>query len=47
LNQNLSFFTWLAGSFGLAAVGWYLSAAGVVTLVALLLLPRSAMAARH
>src|SRR5690606_38775778 len=39
--------TWLADSFGLAAVGWYLSAAGMVTLVALLLLSRSQMAVRH
>lgn len=39
--------TWLAGNFGLQAVGWYLSAAGMVTLVALLLLSRSQMAARH
>jgi metabolite-proton symporter len=39
--------TWLAGKFGLPAVGWYLSVAGFVTLVALLLLPRSAMAAKH
>jgi len=38
---------WLADSFGLATVGWYLSAAGLVTLAALLLLSRSAMAARH
>ncbi len=39
--------TWLASSFGLVAVGWYLSGAGIVTLVALLLLSRTAMAARH
>ena len=38
---------WLADSFGLATVGWYLSAAGLVTLTALLLLSRAAMAARH
>ena len=38
---------WLAGQFGLAAVGWYLSGAALITLVALLLLPRTAMAARH
>ena len=39
--------TWLAGQFGLAAVGYYLSAACLVTLVALLLLTRDAMAQRH
>jgi MFS family permease len=38
---------WLARQFGLATVGWYLSAAGLVSLVALLLLSRTAMAARH
>jgi metabolite-proton symporter len=38
---------WLADHFGLVAVGWYLSGAGVITLAALLLLPRAAMAARH
>lgn len=37
----------LADDYGLHAVGWYLSAAAVVSLVALLLLPRAAMAARH
>ncbi len=30
--------TWLAGNYGIAAVGYYLSAAGVLTLVALLLI---------
>jgi metabolite-proton symporter len=30
--------TWLATRFGLQAVGWYMSAAGVITLVAMLLL---------
>jgi hypothetical protein len=39
--------TWLAGEFGLPAVGYYLSAAGVLTLIALLLLRRGAMAVRH
>jgi MFS family permease len=39
--------TSLAGRFGLVAVGWYLSAAGLVTLAALLMLTRSSMAARH
>ncbi|MFO7324576.1 MAG: MFS transporter [Pseudomonadota bacterium] len=39
--------TWLAGRYGLSAVGWYLSVAGLLTLAALLLLPRSAMAAKH
>jgi len=39
--------TWLAREHGLAAVGYYLSAAAVLTLVALLLLPRGAMARRH
>ncbi|HUG73121.1 MAG TPA: MFS transporter [Steroidobacteraceae bacterium] len=39
--------TWLAGKFGLMAVGWYLSAAGLVTLAALLMLSRSSMSARH
>ena len=38
---------WLAREFGLATVGWYLSAAGLVSLVALLLLSRASMAARH
>ncbi len=33
--------TWLATRFGLAAVGYYLMVAGVVTLAALLLLPRT------
>ncbi|MGC4028644.1 MAG: MFS transporter [Steroidobacteraceae bacterium] len=33
--------TWLATRFGLPAVGYYLMAAGLVTLVALLMLPRS------
>jgi metabolite-proton symporter len=39
--------TWLDKHHGLAAVGWYLSGASLVTLLALLLLPRSAMATRH
>ncbi len=39
--------TWLAGEYGLAAVGYYLSAAGLLTLTALLTLSRGAMAARH
>jgi metabolite-proton symporter len=38
---------WLADQFGLGAVGWYLSGASFVTLVALLLISRSAMATRH
>ncbi|MET0279845.1 MAG: MFS transporter [Steroidobacteraceae bacterium] len=38
--------TWLANNYGLPAVGWYLSGASLVTLLALLLLPRSSMAAR-
>ncbi len=38
--------TWLATQFGLAAVGYYLSGAALITLGALLLLPRSAMSAR-
>jgi len=38
---------WLADHFGLAAVGWYLSGAGLLTLAALLLLSRRALAARH
>ena len=37
----------LADTHGLPAVGWYLSGASLVSLVALLLLSRSAMAARH
>ena len=32
--------TWLAGNHGLIAVGWYLSIAAVITLLALLALPR-------
>jgi MFS family permease len=32
--------TWLAGRFGLASVGWYLAAAAVLTLLALLAIPR-------
>lgn len=32
--------TWLAANFGIAAVGWYLSAAGLLTLGALLLISR-------
>jgi metabolite-proton symporter len=39
--------TWLASRYGLAAVGGYLSAASVLSLAALLLLPRDAMARRH
>jgi MFS family permease len=38
--------TWLATQFGLAAVGYYLSGAALITLGALLLLSRSAMSAR-
>jgi MFS family permease len=38
---------WLAKEFGLATVGWYLSAAGLVSLTALLLLSRASLAARH
>jgi metabolite-proton symporter len=38
---------WLADNHGLATVGAYLSAAALLSLVALLLLSRSAMAARH
>ena len=38
---------WLADHYGLPAVGWYLSGAALISLVALLLLPRAAMAARH
>jgi metabolite-proton symporter len=37
----------LADSYGLPAVGWYLSGASLVSLLALLLLSRNAMAARH
>ncbi len=37
---------WLATDYGLPAVGYYLSAAGVLTLTALLLLSRGAMSAR-
>jgi MFS family permease len=37
---------WLATDYGLPAVGYYLSAAGVLTLLALLLLSRGAMSAR-
>jgi hypothetical protein len=32
--------TWLAGRYGLASVGGYLAAAGVLTLIALLAIPR-------
>jgi hypothetical protein len=32
--------TWLANRYGLASVGYYLAAAGVLTLLALLTLPR-------
>lgn len=39
--------TWLAQAYGLVAVGWYLSAASLLTLAALLMLPRTALAARH
>jgi MFS family permease len=39
--------TWLAGKYGLAAVGGYLSAASLVSLTALLLLSRGALSARH
>lgn len=39
--------TWLGNRYGLPAVGWYLSGAGLVTLIALLSLTRSSMAARH
>ena len=38
--------TWLAANHGLRAVGYYLSAAGVVTLVALLAIQRRGAAAR-
>jgi MFS family permease len=38
---------WLSDQHGLASVGWYLSIASGVSLVALLLLSRSALAARH
>lgn len=38
--------TRLANSFGLQAVGWYLTAAGVITLVALLLISRGRMTQR-
>jgi MFS family permease len=37
----------LSDKYGLAAVGWYLSGAAVISLLALLLLPRAAMSARH
>jgi len=39
--------TWLAGRYGLLAVGWYLTGASLLSLVALLLLPSDAMAKRH
>jgi metabolite-proton symporter len=39
--------TWLAGQHGLPAVGWYLSGASLLSLSALLLLPRGAMEKRH
>jgi MFS family permease len=38
---------WLADNYGLATVGGYLSAAALLSLVALLLLSRGSMAARH
>jgi metabolite-proton symporter len=38
---------WLSDHHGLAPVGWYLSGASLVSLVALLLLSRGSMAARH
>jgi hypothetical protein len=37
----------LSDQFGLHAVGWYLSGAALISLAALLLLPRSAMSVRH
>jgi metabolite-proton symporter len=39
--------TWLAGRYGLGAVGGYLSVASLLSLAALLLLSRGAMSARH
>jgi metabolite-proton symporter len=39
--------TWLAQHHGLAAVGWYLTGASLLSLAALLLLPRGSMATRH
>jgi metabolite-proton symporter len=38
---------WLSDHHGLASVGWYLSGASLISLVALLLLSREALAARH
>jgi MFS family permease len=38
--------TWLASRYGLPAVGWYLTGASLLSLAALLLLPRGAMAKR-
>ncbi len=38
---------WLSDHHGLASVGWYLSGASLLSLAALLLLPRSALAAKH
>ncbi|MDQ2640446.1 MAG: MHS family MFS transporter [Pseudomonadota bacterium] len=38
---------WLSDHHGLASVGWYLSGASLLSLVALLLLSRDALAARH
>ncbi|MEO6078279.1 MAG: MFS transporter [Steroidobacteraceae bacterium] len=39
--------TWLATGYGLAAVGYYLSGAAVITLIALLLVSRTAMVPRR
>jgi metabolite-proton symporter len=39
--------TWLAGRYGLQAVGWYLSAAGLVTLLALIFVERGTPAETH
>ncbi len=38
---------WLSDHHGLAAVGWYLSGASFISLLALLLLSRGALSARH
>ncbi len=38
---------WLSDQHGLASVGWYLSGASLLSLVALLLLSRESLAARH
>ncbi len=38
---------WLSDHHGLASVGWYLSGASLLSLVALLLLSRNALAAKH